>query len=95
MYSPPTPFHTHGNHGNITTPSCQLPGFRQPGLAHLHAAEARTETRLATEWLQEELGLGDLVSPGFQHSLGRLPQEPPRPAAWAGGVRWGWVSQQS
>lgn len=49
---------------------------------------------MATEWLQEELGLGDLVSPDFQHSLGRLPQEPPPFAAWAG-VRWGLVSQQS
>lgn len=40
IYPASTPLHTHGNHGNITTPSCQLPGFRQPGLAHLHPAKA-------------------------------------------------------
>ena len=45
-------------------------------------------------FMQEELGLGDVVSPGFQHSSGGLPQEPPCLAAWAG-VRRGLVSQHS
>lgn len=93
IYPPPNPLHTHGNHGNITTSPPPASCLGLENQAWPTSTQPKPElTPGRPEWPQEELGLGDLVSPGFQCSLGGLPQEPPCLAAWAG-VRRGFLSQ--